>query len=111
MDVHPVAPSQVPESEIALLANILTLTTHNMATLSAMLSQLGIELASSTDTRLQQAGQKALADIEHLSHSLETQMDLIGALARFCPLLKRATPLVKQPLVTQIHITELPRPR
>lgn len=103
-----VSPTVVPESEIALLANILAMATRNMSAISALLSQLSLELGRSADPHLQQVGQRALADIGHLSTALDTQWELIGSLARFCPLLAR-TPLGGQPLLTEIHITQLPR--
>jgi len=100
-------PSAVPESEIALLANILALATRNMSALSTLIGQLSLELGRSTDPHLQQVGQRALNDIAQLAGDLETQWELIGSLARFCPLLKRSQ-LKPEPLLTEIHITELP---
>lgn len=100
-------PAVIPQSEIALLANILALATRNMSNLSALITQLSVELGHSPDPLLQRAGQRALADVEELARSLDIQWELIGTLARFCPLLSR-TPLVKPALVTEIHITELP---
>ncbi|MFJ3052429.1 MULTISPECIES: hypothetical protein [Pseudomonas nitroreducens/multiresinivorans group] len=97
----------IPQSEIALLANILALATRNMSNLSTLITQLSVELGHSPDPHLQRVGQRVLADVDVLSKSLDTQWELIGALSRFCPLLSR-TPLVKPALVTEIHITELP---
>ncbi|MDN6858121.1 hypothetical protein QO207_16110 [Pseudomonas sp. CAN2814] len=104
----PATPAVIPQSEIALLANILALATRNMSNLSTLITQLSVELSHSPDAHLQGVGQRALADVDVLAKSLDTQWELIGALARFCPLLSR-TPLVKPALVTEIHITELPR--
>lgn len=98
----------VPESEIALLANILALATRNMSAISNLVGQLSLELGRSADPHLQQLGQRALSDIGQLSADLDTQWQLIGSLARFCPLLARSG-LKPQPLLTEIHITELPR--
>ncbi|CDF82470.1 hypothetical protein ACA097_07020 [Pseudomonas sp. QL9] len=100
-------PSAMPESEIALLANILALATRNMSAISTLLGQLSLELGRSTDPHLQQVGQRAVNDIGHLAADLDTQWQLIGSLARFCPLLKR-TGVKPQPVLTEIHITELP---
>ena len=103
----PATPVAIPQSEIALLANILALATRNMTNLSTLITQLSVELGHSPDPHLQRVGQRVLADVDALSKSLDTQWELIGALARYCPLLAR-TPLVKPTLVTEIHITELP---
>ncbi len=100
-------PDTIPQSEIALLANILALATRNMTSLSTLITQLSVELGHSPDPHLQRVGQRVLADVDVLSKSLDTQWELIGALSRYCPLLAR-TPLVKPTLVTEIHITELP---
>ncbi|MCF3998121.1 hypothetical protein L2E47_51200, partial [Pseudomonas aeruginosa] len=48
-----------------------------------------------------------LNELSELGAALETQWDLIGALARFSPLLERTLPR-QEPLVTEIHLTELP---
>lgn len=106
----PVSPAVIPQSEIALLANILALATRNMSNLSTLITQLSVELGHSPDPHLQRVGQRVLADVDVLAQSLDTQWELIGTLSRFCPLLSR-TPLVKPALVTEIHITELPERR
>ncbi|WP_447752314.1 hypothetical protein [Pseudomonas nicosulfuronedens] len=103
----PATPAVIPQSEIALLANILALAPRNMSNLSTLVTQLSVELGHSSDPHLQRVGQRVLADVDVLAKSLDTQWELIGALSRFCPLLSR-TPLVKPTLVTEIHITELP---
>ena len=63
-------PAAVPESEIALLANILALATRNMSALSTLIGQLSLELGRSADPHLQQVGQRALNDIAQLAGDL-----------------------------------------
>ncbi|MCP8463449.1 hypothetical protein NK553_05740 [Pseudomonas sp. ZM23] len=103
----PASPAVIPQSEIALLANILALATRNMSSLSTLITRLSVELSHCPDPHLQRVGQRSLSDVDELSRALDTQWELIGSLSRFCPLLSR-TPLARPALVTEIHITELP---
>ncbi|WP_044872341.1 hypothetical protein [Pseudomonas sp. LFM046] len=105
MDETP--PQQIPQSEIALLANILALTTRNMTALTTVLAQVTANLAGSTDSNLQASSVGLLDKITGLGHDLELQWDLIQSLERFCPLLAR-TPPARTALVTEITISQLP---
>lgn len=66
-----------------------------------------MELSQSEEPRLQRVGHRVLNELSELGAALETQWDLIGALSRFSPLLERTLPR-QEPLVTEIHLTELP---
>ena len=101
-------PQQVPQSEIALLANILALTTRNMTAITTLLAQVTANLANSTDSNLQAVSVNLLDKITDLGHDLELQWDLIQSLDRFCPLLAR-TPPARTSLVTEIDISQLPK--
>ncbi|MDH4609478.1 hypothetical protein [Pseudomonas sp. BN102] len=101
-------PQQVPQSEIALLANILALTTRNMTAITTLLAQVTANLASSTDSNLQVFSVNLLDKITDLGSDLELQWDLIQSLDRFCPLLAR-TPPARTSLVTEIDISQLPK--
>ncbi|MEI0657340.1 hypothetical protein [Pseudomonas aeruginosa] len=96
--------ASLPDSDVALLANILVLATRNMTT---MLAHLSVELSQSEEPRLQRVGHRVLNELSELGAALETQWDLIGALSRFSPLLERTLPR-QEPLVTEIHLTDLP---
>ncbi|MCY1218304.1 hypothetical protein D9M68_333920 [compost metagenome] len=98
---------QVPPSEIALLANILALTTRNMTAITTLLAKVTVNMASSTDSNLQAASVGLLDEVTGLGHDLELQWDLIQSLDRFCPLLAR-TPPARTSLVTEINISQLP---
>ncbi|BAN48889.1 hypothetical protein PCA10_31570 [Metapseudomonas resinovorans NBRC 106553] len=98
----------MPQSEIALLANILALTTRNMTTITTLLAQVTANLATTTDSKLQTASAGLLDRVTDLSHDLELQWDLIQSLDRFCPLLAR-TPPARTSLVTEINISQLPQ--
>ncbi|HCF1906794.1 hypothetical protein [Pseudomonas aeruginosa] len=99
--------ASLPDSDVALLANILVLATRNMNNMTTMLAHLSVELSQSEEPRLQRVGHRVLNELSELGAALETQWDLIGALARFSPLLERTLPR-QEPLVTEIHLTELP---
>ncbi|MDH4558323.1 hypothetical protein E8F11_24650 [Pseudomonas sp. BN417] len=101
-------PQQVPQSEIALLANILALTTRNMTAITTLLAQVTANLAGSTDSNLQAVSVNLLDKITDLGSDLELQWDLIQSLDRFCPLLAR-TPPARTSLVTEIDISQLPK--
>ena len=101
-------PQQVPQSEIALLANILALTTRNMTAITTLLAQVTANLASSTDSNLQVFSVNLLDKITDLGNDLELQWGLIQSLDRFCPLLAR-TPPARTSLVTEIDISQLPK--
>jgi hypothetical protein len=101
-------PQQVPQSEIALLANILALTTRNMTAITTLLAQVTANLASSADSNLQSTSVNLLDKITNLGSDLELQWDLIQSLDRFCPLLAR-TPPARTSLVTEIDISQLPQ--
>lgn len=83
--------ASLPDSDVALLANILVLATRNMNNMTTMLAHLSVELSQSEEPRLQRVGHRVLNELE-LGAALETQWDLIGALARFSPLLERTLP-------------------
>ncbi|MBU3055248.1 hypothetical protein [Pseudomonas indica] len=102
--------AQATPSQIALLANILALSTRNMTAISAMLAQLAALLAKSRDLHLQNAAQGMLDQITTLGADLDMQWDLIQSLERFCPLLAR-TPPARTALVTEITLTDLPKPQ
>ncbi|MHC5348452.1 hypothetical protein [Metapseudomonas furukawaii] len=101
-------PQQIPQSEIALLANILALTTRNMTAITTLLAQVTAQMANSRDDTLQSASVGLLDRITGLGHDLELQWDLIQSLDRFCPLLAR-TPPKRTSLVTEIDISQLPQ--
>lgn len=101
-------PQQVPQSEIALLANILALTTRNMTAITTLLAQVTANLASSTDSNLQAVSVNLLDKITDLGSDLELQWDLIQSLDRFCPLLARIPP-ARTSLITEIDISQLPK--
>lgn len=101
------SPRLLPDSDVALLANILVLATRNMNNMTTMLAHLSVELSQSEEPRLQRVGHRVLNELSELGAALETQWDLIGALSRFSPLLDRTLPR-QEPLVTEIHLTELP---
>lgn len=104
----PVPPhASLPDSDVALLANILVLATRNMNNMTTMLAHLSVELSQSEEPRLQRVGHRVLNELSELGAALETQWDLIGVLSRFSPLLERTLPR-QEPLVTEIHLTELP---
>ncbi|MBD2840562.1 hypothetical protein ID144_26305 [Pseudomonas sp. JM0905a] len=98
---------QVPPSEIALLANILALTTRNMTAITTLLAKVTANMANSTDSTLQAASVGLLDQVTGLGHDLELQWDLIQSLDRYCPLLAR-TPPARTSLVTEIDISQLP---
>lgn len=98
--------ASLPDSDVALLANILVLATRNMNNMTTMLAHLSVELSQSEEPRLQRVGHRVLNELGAGGRP-ETQWDLIGALARFSPLLERTLPR-QEPLVTEIHLTELP---
>ncbi|MDH4567378.1 hypothetical protein E8E95_11875 [Pseudomonas sp. BN414] len=99
---------QIPQSEIALLANILALTTRNMTAITTLLAKVTANMAGSTDNNLQAASVGLLDQVTGLGHDLELQWDLIQSLDRFCPLLAR-TPPARTSLVTEINISQLPQ--
>lgn len=99
--------ASLPDSDVALLANILVLATRNMNNMTTMLAHLSVELSQSEEPRLQRVGHRVLNELSELGAALETQWDLIGALSRFSPLLERTLPR-QEPLVTEIYLTELP---
>lgn len=102
--------ASLPDSDVALLANILVLATrnmNNMNNMTTMLAHLSVELSQSAEPRLQRVGHRVLNELSELGAALETQWDLIGALSRFSPLLERTLPR-QEPLVTEIHLTDLP---
>lgn len=77
--------ASLPDSDVALLANILVLATRNMNNMTTMLAHLSVELSQSEEPRLQRVGHRVLNELSELGAALETQWDLIGALARFSP--------------------------
>ncbi|MBT8768439.1 hypothetical protein [Metapseudomonas boanensis] len=99
--------SQIPPSEIALLANILALNTRNMTTVTMLLAQVTANLSTSSDSNLQAASLPLLDRITQLGQDLELQWDLIQSLERYCPLLARTLP-TRTSLVTEIDISQLP---
>lgn len=78
--------ASLPDSDVALLANILVLATRNMNNMTTMLAHLSVELSQSEEPRLQRVGHRVLNELSELGAALETQWDLIGALSRFSPL-------------------------
>lgn len=89
--------ASLPDSDVALLANILVLATRNMNNMTTMLAHLSVELSQSEEPRLQRVGHRVLNELSELGAALETQWDLIGALARFSPLLERTLPRQEPP--------------
>src|SRR5215510_13403419 len=96
-------PLPAPESDLALLAKILALATSNMTSISALITQLSIELGHSPDPHLQRVGQKVLGDITELANDLDRQWQMIAALSHHFPPLAHA-PAEAPELVTEIHI-------
>ena len=98
--------ASLPDSDVALLANIPVLATRNMNNMTTMLAHLSVELSQSEEPRLQRVGHPGPERTPGAGAALETQWDLIGALALHpCS----NVPLPRQePLVTEIHLTELP---
>lgn len=71
--------ASLPDSDVALLANILVLATRNMNNMTTMLAHLSVELSQSEEPRLQRVGHRVLNELSELGAALETQWDLIGA--------------------------------
>ena len=66
-----------------------------------MLAHLSVELSQSEEPRLQRVGHRVLNELSELGAALETQWDLIGALARplrgLAPVLDRLDAFLKTP--------------
>ncbi|MCY1418674.1 hypothetical protein D9M71_342380 [compost metagenome] len=102
-------PAPAPQPDLALLANILALATRNMSSISALVTQLSVELSQSSDPHLQRLGQNTLGDIARLSNDLDSQWVLIESLSRYLPPCQEVQAKSSE-LITEIHITELPQP-
>ena len=99
--------ASLPDSDVALLANILVLATRNMNNMTTMLAHLSVELSQSEEPRLQRVGHRVP---ERTLGAGGRPGDPVGPDRRagaFSPLLERTLPR-QEPLVTEIHLTELP---
>ena len=59
-------PRLLPDSDVALLANILVLATRNMNNMTTMLAHLSVELSQSEEPRLQRVGHRVLNELSEL---------------------------------------------
>lgn len=98
--------ASLPDSDVALLANILVLATRNMNNMTTMLAHLSVELSQSEEPRLQRVGHRVLNELGAGGRP----GDPVGPDRRAGAFLTpaRTYPAAPGTLVTEIHLTELP---